>query len=90
MNANAMWRISPKVERTIPGMRRHIRFAFQTAFCLFMLATVLPEIGFSQPSLPQQSPDEAPIDGGLGLLALGGGAYALNKLKKRRLPDSDQ
>jgi hypothetical protein len=34
------------------------------------------------PVLPGQ-PAQAPIDGGLGLLAAAGGVYALRKLKKR-------
>jgi hypothetical protein len=34
------------------------------------------------PALPSM-PDQAPIDGGLGLLAAGGAAYAWKKLKNR-------
>ena len=34
------------------------------------------------PSLPGM-PDQAPIDGGLGLLAAGGAAYAWRKLRKK-------
>ena len=40
-------------------------------------------IVFSQPSLPS-NPDQAPIDGGLGLLAAAGGAYAYKKLKGKK------
>ena len=40
-------------------------------------------IMFSQPSLPS-NPDQAPIDGGLGLLAAAGGAYAYKKLKGKK------
>ncbi len=43
----------------------------------------LSEIIVAQPSLPG-APSEAPIDGGLGLLAAAGGAYAYKKLKKKR------
>lgn len=35
------------------------------------------------PALPS-GPTQAPIDGGLSLLALGGGAYALKRLRARR------
>lgn len=38
---------------------------------------------FAQPGLPT-APSQAPIDGGLGLLAAAGGAYAFKKLKHRR------
>ncbi|MEP2447636.1 MAG: hypothetical protein ABJI69_10430 [Balneola sp.] len=37
----------------------------------------------AQPGLPGD-PAQAPIDGGLGLLAAAGGAYAYKKLKKQR------
>ncbi len=37
----------------------------------------------SQPSLPT-NPNQAPIDGGLGLLAAAGGAYAYKKLKGKK------
>ncbi len=36
----------------------------------------------AQPGLPTP-PSQAPIDGGLGLLAAAGGAYAYKKLKNR-------
>ena len=47
---------------------------------LFFLA--LAVITHAQPGLPT-APDQAPIDGGLSLLALGGGAYAAWKLKRK-------
>jgi hypothetical protein len=37
------------------------------------------------PILPS-APEQAPIDGGLSLLAVAGGAYAWNRLKKREKP----
>ena len=36
----------------------------------------------SQPGFPT-SPNQAPIDGGLGLLAAAGGAYAYKKLREK-------
>ncbi len=41
---------------------------------------------FAQPGLPS-SPSQAPIDGGLGLLAAAGGAYALKKLREKKDED---
>ena len=43
---------------------------------------------YSQPSLPS-NPPQAPIDGGLGLLAAAGGAYAYKKLKNKRTQEED-
>lgn len=40
------------------------------------------------PGLPA-TPDQAPIDGGLGLLAAAGGSYALKKLRDRKKAESD-
>ena len=34
---------------------------------------------------PDPPPDPVPLDGGLGLLALAGGAYALRELKRQRV-----
>lgn len=48
---------------------------------LFILVT-LPNLLMAQPSLPT-SPDQAPIDGGLGILAALGGGYAIKKLRDR-------
>ena len=47
---------------------------------LFFFA--LAVVTHAQPGLPT-APDQAPIDGGLSLLALGGGAYAAWKLKRK-------
>lgn len=45
----------------------------------FILVLILPTILFGQPIF-DNAPEQAPIDGGLTLLAAGGGAYALKKL----------
>lgn len=42
----------------------------------------------AQPGLPS-TPDQAPIDGGLGLLAAAGGAYAVKKLRDKKKNESD-
>jgi len=48
--------------------------------CLF----ILPDQSFSQPPPPPGKPTQTPIDGGLGLLAAAGGAYAIKKLRDKR------
>ena len=46
------------------------------------IITLLATLSYAQPGLPT-APDQAPIDGGLSLLALGGGAYAAWKLRRK-------
>lgn len=49
---------------------------------------ILATVAAGQPSLPS-APSQAPIDGGLGLLAAAGGAYAYKKLKDKRRRDQE-
>ena len=42
-----------------------------------------PEVSAQPPGMPS-APSQAPIDGGLGILAAAGGLYALKKLKSRK------
>lgn len=42
----------------------------------------------AQPSFPA-NPNQAPIDGGLGMLAAAGGMYAYKKLKNRKDTETD-
>ena len=53
---------------------------------LIITATVLivPDLASAQPPPPPSKPTQTPIDGGLGLLAAAGGAYAVKKLRDRR------
>ncbi len=54
---------------------------------LFTLTAILlfaTEFAMAQPMLPD-APDQAPIDGGLSLLAAAGGAYAIKKLRDNKL-----
>ena len=53
------------------------------SFALMTILIAAMEVVMSQPSLPS-NPDQAPIDGGLGLLAAAGGAYAYKKLKGKK------
>jgi len=58
-----------------------------TATVIIFVITLMPEFAtdvFSQPPGFPSDPDAVPIDGGLGLLAAAGGAYALNKIRKNR------
>lgn len=50
-------------------------------FTLLVLI-ISSEIVIAQPGLPNE-PSQAPIDGGLGLLAAAGGFYAWKKLKNK-------
>ena len=49
-----------------------------TMFCMFIAEFVV-----AQPTLPA-APPQAPIDGGLSLLAAAGGAYAIKKLRDKK------
>ena len=58
---------------------------------LFILALVMLYVNewvLAQPGLPG-NPDQAPIDGGLGLLAAAGGTYAVKKLRDKKKYESD-
>lgn len=52
------------------------------AFALFLTLAAAAVAQPPPPSLPGM-PDQAPIDGGLGLLAAGGAAYAWRKLRRK-------
>ena len=62
---------------------------YQILFIILLIAAVflfvLPELVSAQaPPPPPSKPTQAPIDGGLGLLAAAGGAYAIKKLRDRK------
>ena len=48
------------------------------------LLMFLPDLANAQPPPPPDKPDQAPIDGGLGLLAAAGGAYAIKKIRDKK------
>ena len=52
----------------------------QITFFTLTIIIITTIVVVAQPGLPS-TPDQAPIDGGLGLLAAAGGAYAWKKLK---------
>ena len=62
--------------KTIETMKTRILFTL-TALVLFASEWVM-----AQPGLPS-APSQAPIDGGLSLLAAAGGAYAIKKLRDK-------
>lgn len=43
----------------------------------------IPDYILAQPGLPSPEPEQTPIDGGLGILAALGGAYAIKKLRDK-------
>jgi len=55
-----------------------------TFILLLAIAVIMPELVMAQPPMFPGPPPQAPIDGGLTLLAAAGGAYALNKLRNRK------
>lgn len=59
-------------------MKTLIYISLTIAFLLILTSIVL-----AQPGLPS-APSQAPIDGGLSLLAAAGGGYAIKKLRDRK------
>ncbi|MEX0721679.1 MAG: hypothetical protein WD059_13485 [Balneolaceae bacterium] len=51
------------------------------------LVLILTSIVMAQPPGLPSSPDQAPIDGGLGFLAAAGGAYAIKKIRDKKAVD---
>jgi hypothetical protein len=62
----------------------------KTRILLILVSVMLyvNEWVLAQPGLPS-TPDQAPIDGGLGLLAAAGGAFAVKKLRDNKKRESD-
>jgi len=64
-------------------MNLYIKLVFILLFVMLMVAVVQ-----AQPGLPGP-PSQAPIDGGLTLLAAAGGAYAIKKLRDKKKGEED-
>lgn len=47
-----------------------------------IIMLLIPEQVMAQPGLPEP-PEQTPIDGGLGILAALGGAYAIKKIREK-------
>lgn len=59
-------------------------YLYKLSFILAVFVLIDPQSALSQPPGLPNAPSQAPIDGGLGLLAVAGGAYALRKLRNRK------
>ena len=61
------------------------RLLITTVFALAAILLVVStgDMLWAQPGMPS-APDQAPIDGGLGILAAGGAAYAIRKFRSRK------
>ena len=58
---------------------------FLTLLIVMAVMLGLPEwLAAQVPPPPPDKPQQAPIDGGLGLLAAAGGAYAVKKLRDKK------
>ena len=57
---------------------------FLVLVILTVLVVIAPELVTAQPPSFPTPPPQAPIDGGLTILAAAGGAYAINKLRNRK------
>lgn len=49
---------------------------------ILLISVALPDLASAQPGLPN-APEQTPVDGGLGMLAALGGAYAVKKLRDK-------
>ncbi|MEQ9265268.1 MAG: hypothetical protein RLN81_08615 [Balneolaceae bacterium] len=74
---------SDTIKKQTSVMSTKIFLYVTLAISVLLFFIVLTSNVFAQPVLPS-APDQAPIDGGLGLLAAAGGAYAIKKLKAKR------
>ena len=70
------------------SMKEKIKRLTERLFISLVVIGSLSSIVLAQPGLPS-APSQAPIDGGLGLLAAVGGAYAYKKLKDRNSSTSE-
>ena len=64
---------------------KKISIALIVLFTIAAAVLCLPDLASAQaPPPPPSKPTQTPIDGGLGLLAAAGGAYAVKKLRDRK------
>lgn len=63
-------------------MRKTI-YILIAAFILLGILILLPDLLQAQPPPPPVKPNQTPIDGGLGILAAAGGAYAIKKIRDK-------
>ena len=62
-----------------------MKIVLVTLFVFAIIMVVIPDFAIAQtpPPLIPFAPDQAPIDGGVTLLAAAGGAYAWKKLRHK-------
>ena len=60
-----------------------MKYLLITLFTISILL-ILTAVVFAQPPGLPSEPSQAPIDGGLSLLAVAGGAYAIKKLRDKK------
>ena len=53
-------------------------------YTLIVICMFIAELVAAQPPGLPGTPDQAPLDGGLSLLAAAGGAYAIKKLRDKK------
>lgn len=70
-------------EKSKKSVMERIKAYITILFGVFIIGIIISTESYAQPMLPT-APSQAPIDGGLGLLAAAGGAYAYKKLKASR------
>lgn len=56
---------------------------YPSLLIFFFFVLIMSLLALAQPGFPS-SPPQAPIDGGLGILAAAGGAYAWKKLRDKK------
>lgn len=65
-------------------MKKMIQISSIIALAVLTLVFVAGEVWAQVPPGMPAAPQQAPIDGGLGVLALAGGAYALKKIRENK------
>ncbi|NBC64042.1 MAG: hypothetical protein GVY07_00085 [Bacteroidetes bacterium] len=64
---------------------KKLRIALFTVLIITLSVITAPNLVSAQaPPPPPGKPQQTPIDGGLGLLAAAGGAYAVKKLRDKK------
>ena len=65
-------------------MNKILPFTIIVLFIIIAAFFIAPDLASAQPPPPPEKPEQNPIDGGLGILAVAGGAYAIKKLRNRK------
>jgi hypothetical protein len=70
----------------MPSLKRVVAGLCAAAVCVVLLPSLSETVNAQAPPPPAlpSTPDQAPIDGGLSILALAGGAYAVKRLRNNK------